>query len=193
MHPPLRLTLTTPDEPEPGFVLERVQVHNMQEVWAVLEIVRDQCWLNDTLSEIAWVPEAIAGLPVTDDPDGEATEEELRALLSGQRASPYLPFALSNVAFRDLYAPFDTSQRLRPTRRLGAQFPRAPTDARDGHYLRKPEWSGWSDGRSARRHGRRCPDVYSGGSGPARRHPRTSRARMGGISSGAVDRHPNFP
>lgn len=84
MHPPLRLTLRTPDEP--GFLLERVQVHNMQEVWAVLEIVRDQCWLNDTLSEISWVPEAIAGLPATDGPDGEATEEELRALLSGERA-----------------------------------------------------------------------------------------------------------
>lgn len=86
MHPPLRLTLTTPDEP--GFLLERVQVHNMQEVWAVLEIVRDQCWLNDTLSEISWVPEAIAGLPVTDGPEAEATEEELRALLSGQHKTP---------------------------------------------------------------------------------------------------------
>ncbi len=88
MHPPLRLTLTTPDEP--GFLLERVQVYNMQEVWAVLEIVRDQCWLNDTLNEIPWVPEAISGLPVADDPDMGATEEELRALLSGQRKK--IPF-----------------------------------------------------------------------------------------------------
>lgn len=100
------------------------------------------------------------------------------------------------MAFRDLYAPFDTSQRLRPIRRFGAHFPRAPTDARDGHYLRKPEWSGRSgrcDGRSSRRYGRRCPDVNSGGSGPARGYPRTSRARMGGISSGAVDRHSGVP
>ncbi|KAH9013134.1 hypothetical protein EDB85DRAFT_2296401 [Lactarius pseudohatsudake] len=59
MHPPLRLTLTAPDEP--GFLLERVQVYNMQEAWAVLEIVREQC----------------------DGPEAEATEEELRALLSG--------------------------------------------------------------------------------------------------------------
>jgi hypothetical protein len=88
MHPPLRLTLTTPDEP--GFLLERVQVHKMQEVWAVLEIVRDQCWLNDTLSEISWVPEAIAGLPITEDPDKGATEEELRAVLSGQRTKKNL-------------------------------------------------------------------------------------------------------
>jgi hypothetical protein len=92
MHPPLRLTLTTPDEP--GFLLERVQVHKMQEVWAVLEIVRDQCWLNDTLSEISWVPEAIAGLSVTEDPDKGATEEELRAVLSGQRTKKTLFFTI---------------------------------------------------------------------------------------------------
>lgn len=83
MHPPLRLTLTSPDEP--GFLLERVQVCNMQEVWAVLEIVRDQCWLNETLNGISWIPEAIAGPPITEDSDTKATEEELRALLSGQR------------------------------------------------------------------------------------------------------------
>ena len=82
MHPPLRLTLTAPDEP--GLLLERVQVYNMQEVWAVLEIVRDQCWLNETLSGIPWLPEAIAGPPVIVEPDSGATEEELRALLSGQ-------------------------------------------------------------------------------------------------------------
>jgi hypothetical protein len=82
MHPPLRLTLSTPDEP--GLLLERVQVYNMQEVWAVLEIVRDQCWLNETLNGIPWLPEAIAGPPVTEAPDSGATEEELRALLSGQ-------------------------------------------------------------------------------------------------------------
>ncbi|KAH9983615.1 hypothetical protein BJV74DRAFT_612947 [Russula compacta] len=81
MHPPLRLTLTTPDEP--GFLLERVQVCNMQEVWAVLEIVRDQCWLNETLNGISWIPEAIAGPPIMENSDTEATEEELRALLSG--------------------------------------------------------------------------------------------------------------
>lgn len=76
---------------EPGYLLERVQVHNMQEVWAVLEIVRDQCWLNDTLGEISWVPEVIAGLPVKEDPDTEATEEELRAVLSGQpQKAPFI-------------------------------------------------------------------------------------------------------
>ncbi len=83
MHPSLRLTLTAPDEP--GFLLERVQVYNMQEVWAVLEIVREQCWLNEILNGIAWMPEVVAGPPIDDSPETEATEEELRALLSGQR------------------------------------------------------------------------------------------------------------
>jgi hypothetical protein len=78
---------------EPGFLLERVQVHNMQEVWGVLEIVRDQCWFNDTLSEISWVPEVIAGPPIIkEDPDSEATEEELRAVLSGPRKQPLSSF-----------------------------------------------------------------------------------------------------
>ena len=83
MHPPLRLTLAVPDEP--GFLLERVQVYNMQEVWAVLEIVREQCWLNGILNGIAWMPEIDVGPPVGDSHEAEATEEELRALLSGQR------------------------------------------------------------------------------------------------------------
>ncbi|KAH9002511.1 hypothetical protein EDB83DRAFT_2469445, partial [Lactarius deliciosus] len=76
MHPPLRLTLTAPDEP--GFLLERVQ-----EAWAALEIVREQCWLNEVLNRIAWMPEVVVGPPVGDSPGTEATEEELRSLLSG--------------------------------------------------------------------------------------------------------------
>jgi hypothetical protein len=86
LHPPLRLTLTAPEEP--GFLLERVQVRNMHEVWAVLEVVRDQCWLNEILNGIAWMPEAIAGPTIDEDAGAEATEEELRALLSGQALSP---------------------------------------------------------------------------------------------------------
>ncbi|KAH8995276.1 hypothetical protein EDB86DRAFT_1189311 [Lactarius hatsudake] len=90
MHPPLRLTLTPPDEP--GFLLERVQVYNMQEAWAVLEIVREQCWLNEVLNGIAWMPEVVAGPPVLgDNPDAEATEEELRALLSGTYSPLSIP------------------------------------------------------------------------------------------------------
>jgi hypothetical protein len=38
----------TPDEL--GFLLKPVQVHDVQDVWAVM---RDQRWLNDTLSKIS--------------------------------------------------------------------------------------------------------------------------------------------
>ncbi|KAH9069834.1 hypothetical protein EDB83DRAFT_2518178 [Lactarius deliciosus] len=91
MHPPLRLTLTPPDEP--GFLLERVQVYNMQEAWAVLEIVREQCWLNEVLNGIAWMPEVVAGPPpvLGDNPEAVATEEDLRALLSGTFAPLSIP------------------------------------------------------------------------------------------------------
>ncbi|KAH9032650.1 hypothetical protein EDB84DRAFT_1578531 [Lactarius hengduanensis] len=89
MHPPLRLTLTAPDEP--GFLLERVQVYNMQEAWAVLEIVREQCWLNEVLNGIAWMPEVVVGPPVGDSLEAEATEEELRALLSGTYTPVSIP------------------------------------------------------------------------------------------------------
>ena len=68
----------------------------MQEVWAVLEIVRDQCWHNETLNGISWLPEAIAGPPVTEDPDTGATEEELRALLTGRLILPYAPHGLTS-------------------------------------------------------------------------------------------------
>ncbi|KAH9013577.1 hypothetical protein EDB85DRAFT_2158086 [Lactarius pseudohatsudake] len=106
MHPPLRLTLTAPDEP--GFLLERVQVYNMQEAWAVLEIVREQCWLNEVLNGIAWMPEVVVGPPVGDNPDAEATEEELRALLSGT----YTPLSIPVNVYVD--------------------FPRAAAHARNG-------------------------------------------------------------
>lgn len=36
LHPPLQLRLTPPDEP--GFILERVPVRNIQEVWGILEV-----------------------------------------------------------------------------------------------------------------------------------------------------------
>ena len=103
MHPPLRLTLAAPDEP--GFLLERVQVYNMQEVWAVLEIVREQCWLNEILDGIAWMPEIDAGPPVGDSHEAEATEEELRALLSGRRR-PFFLLALCLTQYQAPILPF---------------------------------------------------------------------------------------
>ncbi len=37
MHPPLQLRLTAPEEP--GFILEKVPVHSIKEVWGVLEVM----------------------------------------------------------------------------------------------------------------------------------------------------------
>ena len=125
MHPPLRLTLSTPDEP--GLLLERVQVYNMQGVWAVLEIVRDQCWLNETLNGISWMPEAIAGPPVTEDPDTGATEEELRALLSGQ-LKPHFASLAPNIT-SGTYMPRSIPVNvyvLAPAAGIGLTFPERP-------------------------------------------------------------------
>ncbi|KAF9227286.1 hypothetical protein BS17DRAFT_457490 [Gyrodon lividus] len=60
-HPPLNLRLTTPQEP--GFVLQRVPVKNASQVSRVLEIVREQCWLNELLSMLQWQPDGIAPPP----------------------------------------------------------------------------------------------------------------------------------
>jgi hypothetical protein len=36
IHPPLQLRLMPPEEP--GFLLQRVPVHSMKEVWGILEV-----------------------------------------------------------------------------------------------------------------------------------------------------------
>ncbi|KAJ7647522.1 hypothetical protein FB45DRAFT_893657 [Roridomyces roridus] len=81
-HPPLQLRLTLPEEP--GFLLEKIPVHSMKEVWGILEVVREQCWLNEILLGCHWTTEGITmdadDLPVD---ESDATEEELQAVLSG--------------------------------------------------------------------------------------------------------------
>ncbi|KAG8763577.1 hypothetical protein FRC11_001470 [Ceratobasidium sp. 423] len=52
LYPPIHLTLRIPDEA--GFVLGRVRVRNMAEVWTTLEIVREQCWLNNIVASYGW-------------------------------------------------------------------------------------------------------------------------------------------
>ncbi|CAE6421154.1 unnamed protein product [Rhizoctonia solani] len=52
LFPPIHLTLRVPDEA--GFVLGRVRVRNMAELWTVLEIVREQCWLNNIVTSYVW-------------------------------------------------------------------------------------------------------------------------------------------
>ncbi|OSC96619.1 hypothetical protein PYCCODRAFT_1420848 [Trametes coccinea BRFM310] len=81
-HPPLQLRLTVPDEP--GFLLEAVPVRTLKEVWGILEIVREQCWLNETLCSCQWVPEVPDARAMDGDPeDAVVTEEDLQAVLKG--------------------------------------------------------------------------------------------------------------
>ncbi|OCH92496.1 hypothetical protein OBBRIDRAFT_886227 [Obba rivulosa] len=81
-HPPLQLRLSTPEEP--GFVLEKVPVRTIKEVWGILEVVREQCWLNETLLACQWMPEGLdIGGNYEDMNGSNATEEELQAVLAG--------------------------------------------------------------------------------------------------------------
>ncbi|THV06767.1 hypothetical protein K435DRAFT_743329 [Dendrothele bispora CBS 962.96] len=88
-HPPLKLHLTSPEEP--GFVLQKVPVHSMREVWGVLEVVREQCWLNETLSACKWSTEGLKFGVNESQGDEGATEEELEAVLSGTMVPRKIP------------------------------------------------------------------------------------------------------
>nr|GAT57759.1 predicted protein [Mycena chlorophos] len=94
LHPPLQLRLTLPEEP--GFLLEKVPVHSMKEVWAILEVVREQCWLNEVLLGCPWKTEGIAD-KADDLPDEESdpTEDELLAVLSGTLKPRKIPVNVS--------------------------------------------------------------------------------------------------
>lgn len=107
----MKLRLTPPNEP--GYILERVPVHDTKEVWGVLEvknaqrieifapplisfprqsqIVREQCWLNENLLGCDWQPEdtsSFAEESPADEVVVEDSEAELQAILSGSFESP---------------------------------------------------------------------------------------------------------
>ncbi|KAI1784243.1 hypothetical protein LXA43DRAFT_1101647 [Ganoderma leucocontextum] len=108
-HPPLQLRLSTPDEP--GFVLETIPVRTLKEVWNILEIVREQCWLNEIITSCQWIPE---GLNVNPNPipntheDTTVTDDDLQAVLKGSvqpRSIPvnvHIPTPLSPFADNDM-------------------------------------------------------------------------------------------
>lgn len=87
MHPPLRLRLTSPNEA--GFLLGKVPVRSLQEVWGILEIVRDQCWINEALKTVSWTREDASN--VDEDFGDSATREELEALLNGSFTPQSIP------------------------------------------------------------------------------------------------------
>lgn len=99
--------MTAPDEP--GFFLEQVPVQTAKQVWAILEVrksviistprrldshyssdqvVREQCWLNETIKGCDWISEDPDSVLPTDPKDAmeiseDATEAELQAVLGG--------------------------------------------------------------------------------------------------------------
>lgn len=52
----------------------------MLEVWGVLEVVREQCWLNEVLNGVKW---GVVEEENKMESEDQATEEELLALLAG--------------------------------------------------------------------------------------------------------------
>lgn len=91
-HPPLQLRLENPEEP--GFRLEKIHVHHIKTVWGILEIVKEQCWLNEILLGCQWVPEGTNSVPASaaDGPGNEeATEDELQAVLGGTITPSRIP------------------------------------------------------------------------------------------------------
>ncbi|KAG6920101.1 hypothetical protein DXG01_010169 [Tephrocybe rancida] len=86
LHPPLQLRLTAPQET--GFRLDKVPVHNMKEVWGIMEVVREQCWLNEILSGCHWTAEDLRTNVDELSKETEATEDELQAVLNGSYRDP---------------------------------------------------------------------------------------------------------
>ncbi|KAF9445919.1 hypothetical protein P691DRAFT_777244 [Macrolepiota fuliginosa MF-IS2] len=127
LHPPLQLRLTPSDEP--GFILERIPVHNIQEVWGILEIVREQSWLNETLLACQWVPEGSEVDETLGMEDLEVMEEELQAVLSGTNAPRKIPVNISlnpPTEADNLFGPSDldtTPRRPKIVMRSPERFP----------------------------------------------------------------------
>ncbi|KAF8971056.1 hypothetical protein BDZ97DRAFT_1787474 [Flammula alnicola] len=109
LHPPLQLRLTAPEEP--GFTLERIPVHSIKEVWGILEVVREQCWLNEILLGSHWTPEGLKSEEEDVQPDDSiATEDELQAVLTGTfvpRKIPVNVFLPTGNATDTLFGPSD--------------------------------------------------------------------------------------
>ncbi|KZT41529.1 hypothetical protein SISSUDRAFT_1031224 [Sistotremastrum suecicum HHB10207 ss-3] len=82
-HPPIHVMVESPEEP--GFILGAVPVRTLRQVWAVLEVVKEQCWINGFLQEYSWQPEISTWHePYRTEPEPVlGSAEELAALLNG--------------------------------------------------------------------------------------------------------------
>lgn len=129
LHPPLQLRLTTPDEP--GLTLERIPVHSIKEVWGILEVVREQCWLNEILLSCHWVTEGLESAEDIID-DSLVTDDDLQAVLSGTFTPRQIPVNVflppgSDNAPSNLFGPPDLNFSLASGPRIIMTSPeRAP-------------------------------------------------------------------
>lgn len=116
VHPPLQLRLAAPEEP--GFLLQKVPVHSMKEVWGILEVVREQSWLNNVLLACHWTTEGLTmeadELPQVE--DDTTTEAELEAILNGTFPPRKIPVNvfLPSSAPDPLFDSPETVQNRRP-------------------------------------------------------------------------------
>ncbi|KAF9516646.1 hypothetical protein BS47DRAFT_1380866 [Hydnum rufescens UP504] len=91
-HPSLQFT--TAASTDPGFALGRVPVASMRQVHAVLEIVRDHCWINHFLRTANWRPENYYGPPIPDFSSLQDDMPDLDSVLSGAYIPNFIPVTL---------------------------------------------------------------------------------------------------
>jgi hypothetical protein len=118
-HPDLHIRLTAPEEP--GFFLQKVPVQNMKEVWGILEvrnyiskphgmsygvclqIVKEQCWLNEILNSCQWIAEGLTTAKQETIQEDDVTEAELQAVLDGT-ISIYIDGSFDKLIWRNAKA-----------------------------------------------------------------------------------------
>ncbi|KAF8588708.1 hypothetical protein K439DRAFT_1613378 [Ramaria rubella] len=116
-HPPLHLRLTAPHEP--GFILRKIRVQSMRDIWSICEIVKEQSWYNHLFDGCYWVPEGLSLGP--DIHSDEINQDSIDMLLSGSTAPTRIPV---NMAFESPLLPplFETQlHRVHPS--LAMVFP----------------------------------------------------------------------
>ncbi|KAF8520394.1 hypothetical protein BU17DRAFT_46567 [Hysterangium stoloniferum] len=88
-HPPLRLRLTAAQEP--GFILRKIRVQSMRDIWSIFEIVKEQSWYNNLLYSYHWIPEDIGneGLGAV-----KGISKDIDSLLNGDVTPKHIPVSI---------------------------------------------------------------------------------------------------
>ncbi|KZV77924.1 hypothetical protein EXIGLDRAFT_693696 [Exidia glandulosa HHB12029] len=123
LHPPVKLRLRAPAEV--GFVLSRVPVKSLQQVWAILEIVREQAWINELLQSCDWLPDVgDVGIPDYNN----FGDQTLEALLTGTYSPDSLPVHVSIPSSAPALG-VEESPPSRPMLRMVVPLQRRPGEA----------------------------------------------------------------